>query len=103
MWFFQDLIRCKVYDRIDYEFLIPGHTYGPTDRYFAVIEKHTSKVENVYVPSEWFDHVHDAVVNTMSRVEVLEMQQENFHDHRTHFRKMYTERSTVKEGKSIDF
>ena len=25
--FFQDLIRRKVYSRIDYKFLIPGHTY----------------------------------------------------------------------------
>ena len=29
MWFFQDLVRCKVYDRIDYKFLIPGHTLAP--------------------------------------------------------------------------
>ena len=61
MWFFQDLIRRKVYDRIDFKFLIPGHTYGPTDRYFAVIEKHTAKVENVYIPSEWYDHVRDEI------------------------------------------
>ena len=50
MWFFQDLIRRKVYTRIDFKFPVSGHTYGPTDRRFAVIEKHASKVEAVYTP-----------------------------------------------------
>ena len=37
MCFFSDLIRRHVYSRIDFKFLVPGHTYGPTDRNFAVI------------------------------------------------------------------
>ena len=78
MWFFQDLICCKVYTRVDFKFLVPGHTYGLTDRLFAVIEKHASKVEAVYTPHQWFDHVCEAVMNASCRIEVTEMQQSNF-------------------------
>ena len=35
MCFFQDLIRRGVYTRIDFKFLVVGHTYGPTDRSFG--------------------------------------------------------------------
>ena len=52
MWFFQEMIRRKVYSRIDYKFLIPGHTYGSTDQAFGVIEQHTSKIESVYIPQQ---------------------------------------------------
>ena len=44
MWFFQDLIRHQVYSRIDYKFLIAGHTYGATDQAFGVIERYTSSI-----------------------------------------------------------
>lgn len=52
VWFFQYLIQLKVYTSIDYKFLIPGHTYGPADRNFAIIEKYAAKLENVYTPTE---------------------------------------------------
>ena len=38
IWFFQELIRCGVYSRIDYKFLVVGHTYGAIDQSFGVIE-----------------------------------------------------------------
>ena len=75
--FFQELVRTKVYTRIDYKFLIPGHTYGPTDRLFAVIEKHASRVEAVYTPQQWYGHVREAVIDASCRIEVTEMQQSN--------------------------
>lgn len=50
VWFFQEMIRRKVYSRIDYKFLIPGHTYGSTDQAFGMIERYTSKIETVYIP-----------------------------------------------------
>lgn len=55
IWFFQDLIRKGVYSRIDYKFLVVGHTH---DRYFGTIEKYLSRIENVYTPQEWYQHVH---------------------------------------------
>ena len=60
MWFFQELIRRKVYSRVDYKFLIPGHTYGSTDQAFGVIERYTSKVKTVYLPQQWYEHVSNA-------------------------------------------
>ena len=55
MWFFQDLIQRNVYSRIDYKFL--GHTYGATDQAFGAIERYTSKIDTVFVPSQWYHHV----------------------------------------------
>ncbi len=45
MCLFSDLIRRQVYTRSDFNFLVPGHTYGPTDRHFAVIEKYCSRLK----------------------------------------------------------
>ena len=81
VWFFQDLIRKGIYSRIDYKFLIVGHTYGPTDTCFGVIEKHLHQIETVYTPQEWYQHVKDSAVTVASRVEVTEMQQELFRNH----------------------
>ena len=103
IWFFQDLIRKGVYSRIDYKFLVVGHTYGPTDRCFGVIEKYLSQIENVYTPQEWYKHVRDSAVNASSRVEVIEMHQDCFGNHRDHLRHMYTERNKDVEGKPLEF
>ena len=37
--FFQDLMRRNVFSRIDYKFLVVGHTHGPMDRCFGAIER----------------------------------------------------------------
>ena len=99
MWFFQDLIRRNVYSRIDYKFLVVGHTYGPTDRSFGVIEHYTSKVETVYTPQQWYEHVKQAAV----RIKVAEMEQTFFRDYRQHLRKLYTERNQDIDKQPLDF
>jgi hypothetical protein len=103
IWFFQDLIRKRVYSRIDYKFLIVGHSYGPTDRSFGAIEKYLSQIENVYTPHEWYQHVKDSAINASSRVEVVEMQQGCFHNHRDHLRHLYTECNKAEDGKPLEF
>ena len=80
IWFFQDLIRRGVYSRIDLKFLTVGHTYGPTDRTFGVIEKHTSKLEAVHTPQEWYEQVRCSSVI----VRVTEIDQSSFRDYRHH-------------------
>ena len=102
MWFFQDLIRRQVYSRIDYKFLIAGHTYGATDQAFGVIERYTSKIETVYTPDEWYKHVCTASTG-MRSIEVVEMKQAFFRDYRQHFRQMYTERSKDDKNEPLDF
>ena len=101
--FFSDLIHQHVYSRIDFKFLIPGHTYGPTDRHFAIIEKFASKIEVVYTPQQWYDNVRKAVTTVGSRVEVAEMKQEYFQDYRAHLRKRYTERNKDLYNQPLDF
>ena len=98
VWFFQDLVRQQVYSRIDYKFLVVGHTYGPTDRFFGVIENHLKKIENVYTPQEWYCHVQ----SSSTSIEVIEMKQEFFCDYWSHLRLLYTEHKDV-HGKPVDF
>ena len=103
VWFFQDLIRKGVYSRIDYKFLVVGHTYGPADRCFGTIEKYLMRIENVYTPQEWCQHVKDSAVNASSKVEVIEMKQEYFGNHRNHLHQMYTERNKTDDGRPLEF
>ena len=65
-----------------------GHTYGPTDRCFGVIEKHLRQIETVYIPQQWYQHVKDSAVTVNSKVEVIEMQQELFHNHQIQLRQL---------------
>ncbi len=92
VWFFQYLIRQGVYCRIDYRFETVGHTYRSTDRCFGVIEKYLSRIENVYTPEEWYQHVKDSTITESLRVEVTKMYQQYFREPQKHLRQMYTER-----------
>ena len=102
IWFFQDLIRRKIYSRIDYKFLISGHTYAATDQTFGVIERYTSKIETVYTPQQWYEHVHNASFGVRS-IEVVEMKQDFFRDFRQHLKQMYTERNKDDKNEALDF
>lgn len=85
MWFFQELICRKVYSRID--------------RSFRVIEHYTSRIDTVYTPQQWYEHV----CNAASNVHVTEMKQEAFRDYRLHLRKRYIERSKDSNNQLLDF
>ena len=102
MWFFQDLIRRKVYLRIDYKFLIAGRAYGSTDQAFGVIERYAAKIDTVYTPMQWYQHVCDAGHGAKS-VQVVEVEQAYFYDFRQHLRKMYTERTKDEDKQNLDF
>ena len=102
MWFFQDLIRRNVYSRIDYKFLIPGHTYGATDQVFGAIERYAVRIEAVYVPNHWYDHVRNACTGACA-IEVVEMEQHFFCDHHCHLKKIYTERNKDEDKQKLDF
>ena len=102
MWFFQDLIRRRIYSRIDYKFLIAGHTYGATDQAFGMIERYTSRIDTVYTPEQWYEHVRNASIGERS-VQVVEMKQGFFRDFRRDFRKMYTERNKDDKNEALDF
>ena len=102
MWFFQELIRRKVYSRIDYKFLIAGHTYGLTDQAFGMIERYAARIDTVYTPMQWYQHVRDAGFGAKS-IEVVEMKQAFFCDYRKQLRKMYTERNKDEDKQNLDF
>ena len=101
IWFFLDLIRRGIYAQIDYKFLVVGHTYGPADRYFGVIENYTRKIENIYTPQEWYEHVQASSVS--GKIEVFAMGQKNFFDYWHFLQNMHTERNTDAEGNHVEF
>ena len=57
-----------------------------------------SRVENVYTPSELYKHVKDSNLTANTGVEVIEMKQEYFRNHRYHLRQMYTEWNKAEDG-----
>lgn len=65
------LVREKVYKTIEHRFLISGHTHLPSDRDFALIEKHKKYVKQVFSPEEWFDIVRKS--NRKNPFKVVEM------------------------------
>jgi len=75
--------------------------YGAIDRSFGVIERYTSRIDTVYVPEQWYQHVRDASVN--ANIKVIPMEQSSFHDYRQHLRKLYTERTQDLDKKPLDF
>ena len=102
MWFFQYLIRRKIYSRIDYKFLIAGHTYGSTDQTFSAIECYTSRIDTVYVPDQWYQHVCNACLGVKSAI-VVEMRQPFFRNFHQNLRKLFTERNKDEDKQTLDF
>lgn len=54
-------------ETIDHKFLTPGHTYLPSDRDFALIEKKKKETE-IFVPMQWFNLVEGTRVQKPFRV-----------------------------------
>lgn len=44
-----------------------------------------------------------SVVNVVSRIEVVEVEQDNFRNHSDHLRKLYTERNKDMNNQPLDF
>ena len=103
IWFFQELIRSRIYSRIDYKFLVVGHTYGPTDRKFGNIEKYLRRIETVYIPEQWYEHVEKSSTHLIHKNEVVRMEQRDFRHFYDHLKQMYTERSKDVNNKPIEF
>lgn len=70
------LVREKKYKSIEHRFLVSGHTYLPSDRDFAVIEKYKKYLRQVYCPEQWYEAV--AKSKRVKPFKVVIMKQENF-------------------------
>ncbi|XP_050518265.1 uncharacterized protein LOC126892670 [Diabrotica virgifera virgifera] len=71
------LVREKIYKTIEHRFLVSGHTHLPSDRDFALIEKHKKYVTQVFSPEEWFEIVRKS--NRKNPSAVVEMSQDDFY------------------------
>ena len=65
--------------------------------------KNLSRIENVYTPQEWYHHVKDSAVTATSRVEVIDLQEDCFRNHRDYLRQLYTERNKADAGRLLEF
>ena len=86
-----------------HKFLVSGHTYGPTDRHFAIIEQHAARVETVFTPEEWQQRVSESFVNKECKFHVVNMQQSSFYNFRECLSWRYTERTQDKDKNPLNF
>ena len=73
------LIHTKQFEEIEHYFLITGHTYLSSDRYFAKIEKYQRGQPNVYSPSHWRDIIQSC--GRKHKFDVIEMECRDFFWH----------------------
>lgn len=89
MW--SHLVNTKRFQVIEHYFLIAGHTFLPSDRDFAKIEKyHVQHCQNVYSPEQWREIIircgtkHKFIVTMLSNQDMLNLTklQEHFNTKR---------------------
>ena len=83
---------------VDHKFLTPGHTYLPSDRDFALIEK--KKESEVYIPFQWFNLVEQS--RSKNPFHVSRMRKENFKNFKV-FSKKFVNRKKTTEKKILSF
>lgn len=90
-WYLDHLQRTGTFDRIDLNFLEPGHGFSICDRIFGLIERHIQKyTENVPLPEDWFKLIESA--SSEGKINVIRMTREHFLDFETYFKNMYVKR-----------
>lgn len=88
-WYMDHLQRTGVFQRIDVNFLEPGHGFSICDRLFAVLEKHMQKyTENLDVPEDVFQTIQES----SDKINIIRMNREHFLDFETYFKNMYVKR-----------
>lgn len=70
------LVMMGMFDCIEHYYLVPGHTFLPSDRDFGIIEKKIRKTDYVFTPDDWFRLVETSRVK--NPFQVLRMQTEDF-------------------------
>ena len=88
IWFLHTLVAQGYFDCIQHVLPVRGHSFLPCDRDFAAIEVKKRKVENLYVPEQWFPIIEEARVQ--NKFEVVKVDQDmifNFNDHLAPFYK----------------
>lgn len=79
MSFWLQMIREQLFEKIEHRFLESGHTFMPSDRDFALIEKYKKKyVTQAFSPDDWYEAVRKS--NKKKLFEVTVMEREDFYD-----------------------
>lgn len=65
-------------ESIEHKFFVSGHSYNSCDRCFGMIERNRKSVENVYLPSDWYDIIRGAKKNNTAAFSLKEMKREDF-------------------------
>lgn len=70
----KQLIAENMFDTIEHRFLVVGHTHLPSDRDFAIIEKHKKKLNAVYDPEDWYNAVKNCKRNNPFQVTIMKLE-----------------------------
>lgn len=90
-WYLDHLQRKGFFQRIDLNFMEPGHGYSICDRMFGVIETHIKKyTENLPLPEDWFKVIEAS--SSEGKINVIRMCREHFLDFETYFKNLYVKR-----------
>ena len=87
------------FEVIDHKFLTPGHTFLPSDRDFAIIEK-KKRDNEIFIPLQWFKLVEGARTN--QPFHVAQMKREDFEDIKG-FSKKFVNRKNTTDKKKLSF
>ncbi|PSN58176.1 hypothetical protein C0J52_01032 [Blattella germanica] len=74
------LVMSGMFDSIEHYYLVPGHTFLPSDSDFGVIEKKIRKTDYVFTPEDWYRLVQNSRVKNPFRVVKMDPEDfKNFH------------------------
>ena len=96
-WVF--VVMHELYEMVDHKFLVSGHTFLPSDRDFALIEKKKRERE-VFVPEQWYRLVEET--RSRSPFRVARIQQENIKSFKS-FSTLFVNRKKTRTGEKVAF
>ena len=100
LFFYLDhLVRRGQFLRIDFKFLLEGHTYSYCDRQFGVIQSLFQRQEVVDIPRKWAKVLEQG---NLSNVEVHWLSLEMIKDFKSFLRLQYVSRTEELDGEKIE-
>lgn len=95
------MISTGMFEVIEHYYLITGHTYLPSDRDFAKIEKYQRKEPNVYSPDQWRALISKCGKN--KKFIVTQMTREDIYDFSVLKSSLNTKKQKCDEGHLVKF
>lgn len=95
------MVREKKFKSIEHRFLVSGHTFLPSDRDFALIEKAKKYHQNIYDPNGWIECIEAAKSN--NPYNVTKMNREDFKSFNSLNESLNINKKLTEENQPIKF